>query len=137
MTARATHSTPMLHVADIEHSIRFYQLLGFTTIDTDRCTPLGWARLHCNGGEIMFLRAERPIDPSAQGFFFYLYTPELPALREHLVASGLQVSAIKHPGYMPSGTVNLDDPDGYHLEIAHWGQAEHEVWLKRLATPAS
>jgi len=123
----------MLHVAEIERSIRFYELLGFVVIDTDRSTPLGWARLHCNAGEIMFLRAERPLDPRAQGFFFYLYTPDLPALREHLLASGVEVSVIKYPGYMPSGMVNLDDPDGYHMEIGHWGKDDHEAWLKRIA----
>ncbi len=137
MSARATHSTPMLHVADIERSIGFYQLLGFTTIDTDGGTPIGWARLHCNAGEIMFLRAEHAIDARAQGFFFYLYTPDLPALREHLIAHAIAVSAIKYPGYMQSGMVNLDDPDGYHLEIGHWGKGEHEAWLKHLASTAS
>jgi hypothetical protein len=132
MTARATHSTPLLHVAEIERSIRFYELLGFVVIDTDRCTPLGWARLHCNAGEIMFLRAERPIDPQAQGFLFYLYTPELPALREHLAASGVAAPPIQCPGYLPSGTMSLSDPDGYRLELAHWGRQEHEAWLRRI-----
>jgi len=28
--------TPLLRVAEIEKSIRFYELLGFTTVDTDR-----------------------------------------------------------------------------------------------------
>jgi len=64
MDAKVGYSTPMLHVAEIENSIRFYELLGFTTIDTDRCKPLGWARLHCEGGAVMFLRAERKVDPS-------------------------------------------------------------------------
>ena len=132
MTARATHSTPLLHVAEIERSIRFYQLLGFVVIDTDRCTPLGWARLHCNGGEIMFLRAEQPIDPEVQGFLFYLYTPELPALREHLAVSGVAAPPIQYPGYLPSGTMSLSDPDGYRLELAQWSRQEHEVWLRRI-----
>jgi hypothetical protein len=63
MTVKADYSTPMLHLAEIEKSIEFYERLGFTTIDTDRCQPLGWARLHCEGGAVMFVRAERPIDP--------------------------------------------------------------------------
>ena len=46
MSAKVGYSTPMLHVAEIERSIRFYELLGFVTVDTDRCEPLGWARLH-------------------------------------------------------------------------------------------
>jgi predicted lactoylglutathione lyase len=32
MTVKAGYSTSMLHVAEIEKSIRFYELLGFTTV---------------------------------------------------------------------------------------------------------
>src|SRR5258706_11959420 len=99
MTAKAAYSTPMLHVAEIENSIRFYQLLGFAVIDTDGCKPLGWARLHCESGSIMFLRAEKPLDPSKQGFLFYLYTPDLTGLREHLLANSVKVPAINYPEY--------------------------------------
>jgi len=35
MTAKAGYSTPMLHVADVGRSLRFYALLGFETIDTE------------------------------------------------------------------------------------------------------
>ena len=133
MPPKAGFSTPMLHVADVERSIQFYELLGFTTVDTDRCTPIVWARLHCEGGAIMFLRAEKVVEP-AQGFLLYLYAPDLPALREHLLANGVSVPSIKALPYMPSGMVNFRDPDGYILEIGHWGKAEHEAWKKRIAT---
>ena len=135
MTIKAGYSTPMLHVAEIEKSICFYELLGFTTVDTDRCTPLGWARMHCEGGAVMFLRAEGPVD-SNHPVMLYMYTPDLPALREQLLAAGVKVPAISYPGYMPSGEINLRDPDGNIIPIAHWGKAEHEAWEKRIgATP--
>jgi len=133
MPASVAHSTPMLHVAEIERSIAFYEQLGFRLIDTDRCTPIGWARLHCESGGIMFLRAESAIDAKVQAFLFYMYTPDLEGLRASLLEKEVTVSAIKRPPYMPSGTVNLADPDGYHIEIAHWGNAEQEAWEKRLA----
>jgi hypothetical protein len=41
MTVKASYSTPLLHVAEIEKSIPFYERLGFTTVDTDRCQPSG------------------------------------------------------------------------------------------------
>lgn len=132
MAARIAHSTPMLHVAEIEQSITFYELLGFRLIDDDGCKPIGWARLHCDSGDVMFLRAEKPVDPKVQGFLFYLYTPDLAGLRERLIEKGAKVSEIKRPPYMPSGMVNLDDPDGYHMEIGHWGKAEQENWEKHL-----
>lgn len=136
MKIKASYSTPMLHVLDIARSIRFYELLGFDTVDTDRCTPLGWARLHCEGGAVMFLRASQPMDPSAQAFTLYMYTPDLIGLREHLLANGVQVPPIRHPGYMPSGELELVDPDGYAIAIGHWGKTEQEAWEKRIGAGA-
>ena len=66
----------------------------------------------------------------------YLYTPDLPGLREHLLANGIKMSPIKYQDYMPSGEINLADPDGYKLEIAHWGKSEQEAWEKRIHTKA-
>ncbi len=132
MSVKAGYSTPMLHAADIERSIRFYELLGFSTIDTDRCTPLGWARLHCEGGAVMFLRAEEPVDPAAQAVLLYMYTPDLAGLREHLLANGVKAPPIRYPEYMPSGEILIRDPDGYVVLVAHWGKTEHEAWEKRI-----
>ncbi|CAN5596377.1 hypothetical protein BH10ACI4_BH10ACI4_34530 [soil metagenome] len=135
MPYKAGYATPILHVADIGQSIRFYELLGFTTIDTDRCTPLGWARLHCEGGAVAFLRAEHVIDAARQSFLLYLYTPDLMALREHLLANQVATGEIKRPSYMPSGMINFRDPDGYIIEIGHWGKTEQDAWQKRLNIP--
>ncbi len=62
-----------------------------------------------------------------------MYTPDLPALREHLIANGLDVSPIRRPEYMRSGEVQLRDPDGNIVLVGHWGRAEHEAWEKHLA----
>jgi hypothetical protein len=132
MSVKVGYSTPMLHVAEIEKSLRFYELLGFVTIDTDRCVPIGWARMHCDGGAVMFLRAEEPVDSSAQAFMLCMYTPDLAGLREQLLAAGVKAPAIRYPQYMPSGELGLKDPDGFLIFISHWGKAEQEAWEKRL-----
>jgi len=36
MTVKAEHSTPLLHVADVERSLCSYALLGFETVDVER-----------------------------------------------------------------------------------------------------
>jgi hypothetical protein len=97
VSVKAGWLTPLLHVADIETSIRFYELLGFETIDTDRATPIGWARLHCEGGALMFLRAEEAFKVLGPPVLFYMYTPDLPALRERLLASGIEVPPFDIP----------------------------------------
>jgi len=132
MTAKAGYSTPMLHVNEVERSIRFYALLGFTLIDTDRCSPIGWARIHCEGGALMFLRAEQPVHNAAPGMLLCMYTPDLPSLREQLLANGVKVPEIRKPPYMPSGEIQFTDPDGYAVIVSHWGKTEHEAWEKRL-----
>ena len=139
MTARAGWSTPMLHVAEVERSIRFYRLLGFELVDVEgqQGGPLGWARMAtADGSAIMFLRGEEshPVRPELQGIMLVLYTAELTALRERLVAAGEKPTEIERPPWMPSGHMMLRDPDGYSIGINQWGDAEHGAWLKRLGT---
>ena len=123
----------MLHVADVARSIAFYERLGFETVNTEgEADRLFWARLHCEGGAIMLLEAEEPVDPSVQSILLYMYTPDLAALREQLLAAGVAVPPIHHPEYMPSGEICLEDPDGYTVLVAHWGDAEHSAWLERI-----
>jgi hypothetical protein len=69
----------------------------------------------------MFARASEPVIPSQQAVLFYLYSPDLIALREHLLASGVNVSPITYPEYMPKGEIRVEDPDGYVLLIGQAG----------------
>jgi quercetin dioxygenase-like cupin family protein/catechol 2,3-dioxygenase-like lactoylglutathione lyase family enzyme len=123
--------TPMLHVRSLERSIPFYETLGFEVVDTDRCEPLGWARLHCRGAAVMLLRSEEPVEAS-EAVLFYMYTPDLPAFREHVAAKGYEISEIQYPWHGPAGEAYLQDPDGYQLGVMHWGEKEHTEWLQRI-----
>jgi hypothetical protein len=58
---------------------------------------------------------------SQQAVLFYLYSPDFIALRQHLLDSGVHVSAITHPDYMPKGEIRAEDPDGYVLLIGQSG----------------
>lgn len=126
----------MLHVQSVERSIKFYEQLGFEFIDDDGCVPPGWARMHCSGGAVMFLGAEpdhpNPPHRVPDRFMLIMYTPDLPALREQLIAAGLQPKEISHPPYAKAGNMIIKDPDSYHIEIVHWGKAEDEAWEKHL-----
>jgi len=129
MNPAAAYLTPMLNVADVRRSIQFYRLLGLELLDYegDPTCP-GWARMRSEGGDLMFLLAEEPIDPHKQAFFLYLYTDELQALREHLLANDVKVSGINHPPYMQSGEISVPDPDGYGVFVGQWGTNEHQRW---------
>lgn len=137
MTARAGWSTPMLHVADVERSIRFYRLLGFELVDVEGEAggPAGWARLStADGSAIMLLLGEegQVVKPEQRGVMLVLYTAQLLALREQLVAAGERPTEIQRPDWMPSGHLMIRDPDGYMIGINQWGDAEHRAWLEGL-----
>jgi len=113
----------MVHVADVHRTVDFYKLMGLEVRGSLR-NPSGelqWVYLACQRAEVMFVRADEAVIASQQTVLFYLYSAELIALREHLLASGVKVSAIKYPEYMPKGEIRLDDPDGYCLLIGQAG----------------
>jgi catechol 2,3-dioxygenase-like lactoylglutathione lyase family enzyme len=129
MAVMAGWYTPMLHVRDMQASVRFYGLLGFELVDQmGESGSIGWARMHCQGGAVMFLLAEEDAPPPAHEVLFVMYTPDLPALREQLLAAGVQAPAIAYPDYSKSGSLDLHDPDGYPVSIVHWSDTEHEGW---------
>ncbi len=93
----------MAFAADLQLSVDFYQKLGMEVRGSLR-TPAGylqWVHLSCGQADLMFARASEPVIPSQQAVLFYLYSPDLIALREHLLAAGVKVSPITYPDYMP------------------------------------
>ncbi len=129
VTVKAGYCTPMLHVRSVEESMRFYALLGFETVDQmGEPGHLGWARMHCEGGALMFLLAESEFEDADRSVIFAMYTPDLTAFREHLLANSIEAPPIKYPDYMPSVTLELRDPDGYLIGINHWSDIEHKKW---------
>jgi len=131
---------PFVHVADVEVSLAFYEMLGFVPQnamkDGHGCTF--WALAQSARAEIMLARADGPIDPGQQAVIFYMYSTDVAALRRHLLACGLRdggvysgaaapgdgprmVFEVAHPHYMPAGEVRIADPDGYCILV---GQLE-------------
>ena len=121
--ARVTGLIPMAHVADVRHAVNFYKLLGMELRGSLKTSSgdLRWAHVACEQAELMLARASEAVVPSQQAVLFYLYSPNLIALREHLIAAGVRVSPITYPEYMPKGEVRLEDPGGYCLLIGQAG----------------
>jgi len=128
---------PMAHVADVELSIQFYELLGFQVRDrVQHACRTQWAWVTSGKGHLMLAAAGEPVVPQQQSVLFYLYTQDVAALRSQLLADGLGDGAgqgesacdrrrvvfeVSHPFYMPEGEIRVVDPDGYCLLI---GQCE-------------
>ncbi|HYD00573.1 MAG TPA: VOC family protein [Phycisphaerales bacterium] len=124
------------HVADVEASLAFYSLLGFTPVHSmkDGSRRTFWARASSGAAEIMFAQASAPVDPRQQAVLFYMYTSDVAALRAHLVSEGVAdggaycgqagpndgrrvVFNVARPHYMPAGELRVADPDGYCILV--------------------
>lgn len=109
---------PMAHVADVQRSVDFYQLLGFEKVsDFVHSGIMRWAHLQSGKADLFVALASDPVSAGLQGVLFYLYSPDLVGLSDHLLGNGVQVSAISYPFYMEKGEARVDDPDGYCLLI--------------------
>ena len=116
----------MIHVADMERSVRFYRVLGLEIGNyVPREGPMHWAWLYApkaadwkRGPNLMLTRSLCAIDASAQEVLFYLYALDLKSLRKTLLAEGIDAGEIDYPDYLPNGEFRVRDPDGYTLMIA-------------------
>ena len=115
-----TDLVAFVHVTDVARSAAFYEHLGLAV--ADRYAPEGtldWVFLEHADARLMLARAEGPIDPETQAVLFYLYTQDLDALRERLVAAGLEPPPIDEASpHGPRRQLFLCDPDGYAVAIA-------------------
>jgi catechol 2,3-dioxygenase-like lactoylglutathione lyase family enzyme len=113
----------MVRVQDGQRSADFYRLLGMEVRESLRNSlgVLQWVDLVCERPQLMLTRASVPVVAPQQAVLFYLYSPELPALREHLLGKGSNVSSITYPEYMPKAEVRVEDPDGYVVLIGQAG----------------
>jgi catechol 2,3-dioxygenase-like lactoylglutathione lyase family enzyme len=116
---RVSDLIPFVHVSDLGRSIAFYERLGFSVTDTyEHHGRLDWAALEAGSARLMLARATAPIDRRQQAVLFYLYTDDLPALRERLVSEGLPVGEIRDGTPGPRQELAMNDPDGYCLMVA-------------------
>ena len=115
---RVSRLIPFVHVTDVERSVAWYRHLGFVV--TEVFTPAGrlnWANLVSGDAELMLQRAfSRVPDPGA--IVLWLYSHDLGALREQLVAAGVSAGAIVDGTPGPRQQMELTDPDGYTVMVA-------------------
>jgi catechol 2,3-dioxygenase-like lactoylglutathione lyase family enzyme len=116
---RVNRLVPFVHVEDVERSIAFYYHLGFivASVYKYKGRPV-WAALRSEGAELMLTTDGDSIDPNGQGVLFYLYSSNLTALREQMLADGIDVGEIADGTPGPRQEMRLTDPDGYVLMVA-------------------
>jgi predicted enzyme related to lactoylglutathione lyase len=107
----------LLHVSDVQRSVRFYEKLGFEVgnepLKNDQgVTTFVWMH-HGSAAQIMLTLTGRPLNPGAQDIMFYLYVTDIRAYRERVISRGVSVGALKYPFWSPNGEFRVDDPDGW------------------------
>jgi len=97
----------------------FYRHLGFivTSVYYYRGHPV-WAALQSEAAELMVTLDGEAIDPAGQGVLFYLYSPDLTALRVQLLANGVDAGDVEDGTPGPREEMKVTDPDGYVLMVA-------------------
>ena len=120
MTAAVRDLIPFVHVADVNRSIDFYEQFGFTVTETYRRGDgqLDWAALESASARLMLALAGAPIEPAPQAILFYLYSEDLPALRQQLLDGGIAAGEIVDGTPGPRQELRVADPDGYCLMVA-------------------
>jgi ketosteroid isomerase-like protein/catechol 2,3-dioxygenase-like lactoylglutathione lyase family enzyme len=108
-----------VHVADVQRSAAFYELLGFGVTDSHHAGGrLDWVSLRSADAQLMLARAGEPVHRELQAVLFYLYTSDLAALQAHLRGHGVKAGPIVDGSPGPSREMRVRDPDGYVLMIA-------------------
>jgi catechol 2,3-dioxygenase-like lactoylglutathione lyase family enzyme len=116
---RVNRLVPFVRVVDVEASVAFYEHLGFRLQDEAKYRErLSWAFLRSGDAEIMFEGTHGPSDPDHQRVLFYLYSDDLAALRDQLLAAGIDAGQIEDGSPGPREEMRVTDPDGYVLMIA-------------------
>lgn len=118
-----THIRPMLAVADLQRTIRFYcDRLGFRCRGTFGDPPV-WCDLDRDGHGVMFnapprAEVERDVPPKSKDYqIFYFNTDDVVALHAEFKSRGVQASDLRVMVYKMK-EFDVRDPDGYWLWFA-------------------
>src|SRR5690349_12901406 len=108
---RVSRLIPFVRVVNVEHSVAFYERLGFEVHGTAKYKDaLSWAAMRSGAAEIMFEGTHGPPDPEHQRVLFYLYSHDLAALRARLVADGIDAGPIEDGTPGPRQEMRVTDP---------------------------
>src|SRR5688572_27694261 len=88
---RITECVAMAHVADVDRSVEFYSLLGFACDSrfTLESGVTNWSSMSSGKARLMLSRASAPVKAGEQAVLFYMYSPDVSALRAHLLQAGV------------------------------------------------
>jgi catechol 2,3-dioxygenase-like lactoylglutathione lyase family enzyme len=106
------------YVKDIDASRAFYELLGFSELQSGQGPASAWAAMR-NGRDTVLLTWTRPPLPVPRfPLLFYFFFEDLDALLRTLDDAGLKPIRLGHPPHAPGGEAKVTDPDGNTILLA-------------------
>jgi len=121
----------MLHVSDVARSIRFYELLGFETIDCEgpaNCPRLGAHALRRGCSDVLVGGTSCQCFCASRAAC--LVRPRLTRTAGALAGEWHRRPTDQLSGIHAEWRNHDQDPDGYTVGINHWPEAVHQEWLK-------
>jgi catechol 2,3-dioxygenase-like lactoylglutathione lyase family enzyme len=111
---KMTRLIPMLPVANLAASVKFYQKLGFSV--EQRNDSWGWAMLRFDECRIMLDHSINTHRSAPRQSVLYLYPDDVHSYHRHVRESGLAIADLDKTFYGMT-EFRLDDPDGNRLWI--------------------
>src|SRR5215813_13921767 len=120
----------VLPVADVDRAKQFYEKLGWR-LDADFVRPDGSRAVQLTppGSPASIHLGKGPVYPR------YLVVSDIQAARAELIAQGVEVSEIFHPGNGPGGRLPGLDPDRKsYSSLATFTDPDNNLWLLQEVT---
>lgn len=108
---------PVVYATDIERSVDFYQLLGFTVQTRGHDDEWRWAYLKCGDTGILLGAGGSVWTADPGPVLLYLRVTDADATKRVLEAAGVSVEHLGYPDHAPGGELRVLDPDGHGLML--------------------
>jgi uncharacterized glyoxalase superfamily protein PhnB len=110
---------PMLHVADVAASVRWYQAIGFELRATheEGGSAMDWAKLTFGESELMLTSGGTPPSQPRREADLYIYVEDLVGLHQR-IASKVEVVEDLHDTFYGMQELIVRDPNGFWLTFA-------------------
>jgi catechol 2,3-dioxygenase-like lactoylglutathione lyase family enzyme len=112
MRGEVSGAVPVCYVRNVDQSIDFYALFGFTQSRSGEAGEARWAYLQCADTTILLAAVHPPLITVELPLLIYLFVEDVAAVSQRLRQAGRQVDHVGYPDHAPGGEGRTLDADG-------------------------
>jgi catechol 2,3-dioxygenase-like lactoylglutathione lyase family enzyme len=105
--------TPVIYVADLPSSVRFYELLGLSQQASGDDGEWSYTYLKCGPVGLLLAAGATAVHTPDGPVTLYLQVLDADAISACLTEGGVQVEHLGYPDHAPGGELKVADPDGH------------------------